>query len=170
MPYDTQLPDLLAQVNRLAYDYADGAGIEFEPFNEFLPAEETERWFRAWTHNPAADASHFRVFGQDGSGGFAAFWTIRQDTDLLDQPVVFMGSEGEIAVVACNFQDYLWLLAAGLGPCEVASFPDEPRIAQPQLAEFARKNALPGRSAHDVMENARHEFSSFHRYIESQCQ
>lgn len=115
MSDETILPELLARANRLVYDYADGAGIEFEPFDEFLSAEETERWFQAWTGNPAADGSHFRVFGQDGSGGYTAIWTVRQDTDLLEQPIVFMGLEGETAVVARSFHDYLWLLAAGLG-------------------------------------------------------
>lgn len=169
MSNENEFPELLAQANRLVYDYADGDGIDFEPFEEFLSAEETERWFRAWTGNPDADGSHFRVFGQDGSGGYAAFWTVRQDADLREQPIVFLGSEGETAVVARSFHDYLSLLAAGLGPCEAASFPEEPRIAQPQLAEFARKNAAPGRSAHEVMEDAKHEFPNFHQFIESQC-
>jgi hypothetical protein len=169
MSDETRFPDLLAQVNRLEYDYADGDGIEFEAYDEFLPTDETERWFRAWTGNSTADASCFRVFGQDATGGYVAFWTVRSDADLLEQPVVFMGSEGQTAVVARHFRDYLWLLAAGLGPCEAACFPEEPRIAQPQLAEFASKHAAPSRTASEVTEDANNEFPTFHQFIESQC-
>lgn len=169
MSDETLLPQLIARANRLVYHYAEGSGIDFEPFHQFLSAEKTERWFQAWTGNPAADGSQFRVFGQDGSGGYAALWTVRPDTDLLEQPVVFMGSEGETAVVARSFHDYLWLLAAGLGPCEAASVPEEPRIAQPQLAQFATMNAAPGKSAHEVMEDAKREFPNFPEFIEAQC-
>ncbi|WP_413459640.1 hypothetical protein [Herbaspirillum huttiense] len=139
MSDETRFPDLLAQANQLEYDDADGDGIEFEPYDEFLSTDETKRWFQSWTGNPTADASCFRVFGQDGTGGYVAFWTIRPDADLLEQPVVFMGSEGQTAVVARSFHDYLWLLAAGLGPLEAACFPEEPRIAQPNLRSSQAK-------------------------------
>lgn len=139
------LPDLVNQANQLRYEYADGDDIEFEPYAAFLSADETTRWFNAWTGNPNADASKFRVFGQDGSGGYAAFWTVRDTPDLLAQPIVFMGSEGEAAILACNFYDYLWLLASGLGPCEATSFPNAARVAQPELKSFAMRNSAPSR-------------------------
>jgi hypothetical protein len=53
----------------------------------------------------------FRVFGQNGAGGYAAFWLVRHDEDLADQPIVFLGSEGETAVVARDLPDVLRLLA-----------------------------------------------------------
>ena len=62
-------------------------------------------------------------FGQDGSGGYVAFWLIRLGEDLLRQPIVYFGSEGEIGVVAANFSDYLWLLAGGIGPVEAIDSP-----------------------------------------------
>lgn len=162
-------PELLSQVNRLAYEYADGDGIEFEPYDEFLSANETSLWFKAWTGNPDADASKFRVFGQDGTGGYVAFWTVRNTSDLLAQPIVFMGSEGETAILARNFYDYLWLLAEGLGPCEATSFPDAPRISQPDLEAFALKNSVPARRAALVLQDARAEFPSFVQDVEAQC-
>ncbi|MFZ6862518.1 hypothetical protein ACO0K7_07775 [Undibacterium sp. Ji67W] len=163
------LPELVCQVNQLPYEYADGDGIEFEPYDTFLSAGETADWFKAWTGNPNADASKFRVFGQDGTGGYAAFWTVRSTADLLAQPIVFMGSEGETAILARNFYDYLWLLAAGLGPCEAASLPDAPRVAQPALESFALKNSAPVRTAAQVLQDARAEFPSFVQDIEAQC-
>jgi hypothetical protein len=122
MSEEISLPNLVSQANCLPYEYADGSGIEFEPFDEFLSASETEHWFRAWTGNPTADSSNFLIFGQDATGGYAAFWTVRHDVDLLQQPVVFLWSEGKTAVLATNFYNYLWLLAAGLGPCEALLF------------------------------------------------
>lgn len=163
------LPKLLYQANQLPYEYADGDGIEFEPYDSFLPADETAHWFQAWTGNPNADASKFRVFGQDGTGGYVAFWTVRNSPDLMAQPIVFMGSEGETAILARNFYEYLWLLAAGLGPCEATSFPDSPRIAQPELESFALRNSSPARTATQVLQDARMEFPSFVLEIEAQC-
>lgn len=165
----TTLPPLLAQANRLVDDCAVGAGIDFEAFDTFLSPEDTQHWFRAWTGNPNADGSLFRVFGQDASGGYAALWTLREDADLLDQAVVFIGSEGETAVIARNLHDYLWLLAAGLGPCEAAAYPEEVRLAPPHLARFAAEHAAPPRSAHEVAADAQGELPSFQNFIESQC-
>lgn len=165
----TPLPELIGRANQLPYDYADGDGIEFEPFDAFLTTNETERWFRAWTGNPVADGSPFRIFGQDASGGYAAIWTARPNCELLEQPVIFLGSEGEMAVVAANFLDYLWVLAAGLGPCEAACFPDAPRRPQPALAEFAKQNAGDFKSVAQVLASAASEFPDFRRLIESQC-
>jgi hypothetical protein len=72
-----------------------------------VPPDETASWFRAWTGNPEADASRFRFFGKDGTGGHASFWRVQPDADLLRQPIVFLGSEGQTAVVACDFHAYL---------------------------------------------------------------
>ncbi|MDJ0345135.1 hypothetical protein QMK19_31840 [Streptomyces sp. H10-C2] len=58
----------------------------------------------------------FRVFGQDGTGGYAAFWLVRPGRSLVEQPVVFLGSEGDVGVVARDLAGYLWLLAEGFGP------------------------------------------------------
>lgn len=166
---NNSLPELLSQVNQLPYDYADGDGIDFEPYDVFLSVDETSHWFRAWTGNSDADASKFRVFGQDGTGGYVAFWTVRNTSDLLVQPIVFMGAEGETAVLARNFYDYLWLLADGMGPCKATSFPESARVPQPELERFALKNSAPARKAAEVLRDARAEFPSFVQDVEAQC-
>ncbi|WP_444844933.1 hypothetical protein [Duganella caerulea] len=163
------MPELVRQANQLPYEYADGDGIDFEPYDEFLSADETAHWFKAWTGNPSADATKFRVFGQDGSGGYAAFWTVRDTPDLLAQPIAFMGSEGETAILARNFYDYLWLLAAGLGPSEATLFPDAPRVVQSKLEAFALRNSAPARTAAQVLQDARAEFPGFAQDIQAQC-
>jgi len=34
-------PELVSEANRLPYEYVDGDGIEFEPYDAFLSADET---------------------------------------------------------------------------------------------------------------------------------
>ncbi|MEZ7158431.1 SMI1/KNR4 family protein [Streptomyces sp. MAD19A] len=92
---DRRLPPALAELARTPVPYADGKGIDFEPYEEFCSAEETTAWTREWTGDPEADGAALRIFGQDGSGGLAALWRARPGRSLTDQPVVFLGSEGQ---------------------------------------------------------------------------
>ena len=71
--WDRTLPAPLAEANALTYDYNEGNGVDFEPYPEFLGPEDTGTWIRAWSGNTELDGSEFRVFGQDGTGGYAAF-------------------------------------------------------------------------------------------------
>jgi hypothetical protein len=83
------------------------------------------------------------VFGQDATGGMAAFWLVRAGEPVAAQPVVFLGSEGDVAVVARDLGSYLWLLAAGFGPLEAAMHPDhesEP-VVDERLVALARRCA-----------------------------
>ncbi|GAA2277823.1 hypothetical protein GCM10010430_74680 [Kitasatospora cystarginea] len=56
----------------MPFDYDGGEGIDFESFDAFLSAEDTTDWLRAWTDNAELTGSNFRVFGQNGSGGYLA--------------------------------------------------------------------------------------------------
>src|SRR5690606_7435913 len=78
-------PQLIAELHEREFDYADGEGMDFEPFQSFLPPEEVQDWFKAWTGNKEADGSKFLVFGKDGSGGFAAIWLANESASVLDQ-------------------------------------------------------------------------------------
>ena len=83
------------------------------------------------------------MFGQDATGGMAAFWLVRAGEPVAAQPVVFLGSEGDVAVVARDLGSYLWLLAAGFGPLEAAMHPDhesEP-VVDERLVALARRCA-----------------------------
>jgi len=163
-------PELLVKLNKLDFDYADGDGIDFEPYAEFLSVEETVSWFRAWTGNEAADGSLFKVFGQDGSGGYAAIWITQPDKELLEQPIVFMGSEGETGVIASDFDSYLWLLACGVGPCEAVAYPDLDREPNTQFLAFARENSShEPLEARTVLEQARSKYPDFADHIDSLC-
>jgi hypothetical protein len=164
------LPPRLAQLHKLKFDYADGNGIDFEPYPAFLSEEETQSWFRAWTGNPKADGRRLLVFGQDGTGGYAAFWVQPGCDDILGQPVVFLGSEGELGVVASDFDDYLWLLAGNHGPVEAVAYPATSGPTNRKFAKFALKHsAQPRMSATEVVSAASAAFPGFKEWVRQQC-
>ncbi|MGW7052636.1 SMI1/KNR4 family protein [Streptomyces sp. NPDC054887] len=172
---DRRFPAGLAAAMAVPFLY-DEDGVGFEPFANFLPADETTDWIRAWTGNGELTGDDFRVFGQDGTGGYAAFWLIRPDWILTDQPVVFLGSEGETAVVARDLDDFLWLLAGGYGPLEATpSFattyePDwtaRPNTRVTAIAERFAPNRR--RSAADVIGLAAREFPDFDSTMMALC-
>jgi hypothetical protein len=163
------MPELLRALLALDFDYADGEGIDFEPFETFLSASETSRWFQAWTGNQDANAADFLVFGQDGTGGYAVIWNVRKDGQLLDQPVAFLGAEGQTGVVASTVYEFLWLLAGGLGPFEAVAYPSE-RPENIQFAAFAIAHSPETKkSAMDVVKQAKAEFPDFEQRILAVC-
>ncbi len=169
MSFEQTLPPLLAELNAIEVDYADGEGIDFEPYQELQSAEDNASWIRAWTGNRELDGAEYRVFGQDGTGGYAAFWLIRPGAALLDQPIVFFGSEGELGVVASSFVDYLWLLGGGIGPAEATEGHGAVRAPQPELAAFAERHGDTPRLPAEVVAAARREFPDFEATIRALC-
>ncbi|CAM5684177.1 hypothetical protein SALBM311S_09133 [Streptomyces alboniger] len=169
---DQQFPAALAAALAIPFDYNDGQGVDFEPFPAFLSEEETTDWFRAWTGNAELSGNDFRVFGQDGTGGYAAFWLTRPSCPLVDQPVVFLGSEGETGVVARDLGAFLWLLAGGFGPWEAASSdePDWTPSPNHDLVAVAERFAADRKqSAVAVIEQATQEFADFDDTIMELC-
>jgi hypothetical protein len=164
------MPKVLKELLELEFEYADGNGMDFEPYSEFLPKEDTRSWLQAWTGNKELSGEQYLVFGQDGTGGYAAIWCIREEKDLLDQPIVFFGSEGELGVIAENFSSFLWLLAGNFGPYEAIAYPNENREANPTFAGFARRhsNSAPI-TPNEVLAKARSEFPTFEDDMRSSC-
>jgi hypothetical protein len=162
MSDNASLPPTMALLHRLEFEDGDGEGIDFEPYQELFPEDETTTWFRSWTGNKSVSGDAYRIFGQDGSGGYAAFWMVRPGRPLADQPIVFFGSEGELGVVAANLNDYLWLLAGGVGPYEAIAYPDDEPEPSEQFTKFASKHA-PGskKTPAEVLAAARAEFPGF---------
>lgn len=168
--FDRTLPTALGEANALDYDYDDGNGVDFEPYTEFQSAEENASWLRAWTGNKDLDGSEYRVFGQDGTGGYAAFWLVRDGEPLTAQPIVFFGSEGELGVVARNLDDYLWLVAGGYGPLEALVDDPEDREINMEAADLAAKHAPAAeKKATEVIRLAREEFPTFEDTIRALC-
>jgi hypothetical protein len=111
-----------------------------------------------------------RLFGQDGTGGLAGFWLVRANAELLEQPVVFFGSEGARCVVAGNFGDFVWLVAAGIGPLEASEYGDDiERAPQPELTAYARAIGGVPVPAAEVLATARAEFPDFDERIQALC-
>src|SRR4051812_8767233 len=121
MAFDTTLPSLLSKLHALQ-DAEERDWMDFEARDEFQSSAENDRWMKAWTGNGEATAQQYRIFGTDGTGGYAAIWLARPTQDLLEQPIVFFGSEGETAVIAKDFAAYTWILAGGCGPYEAAAY------------------------------------------------
>ncbi|MFI6864053.1 SMI1/KNR4 family protein [Streptomyces sp. NPDC050421] len=167
---DRSFPPALAEVGRTKFPYEDDDSIDFEPYEAFEPAEKTTAWLRQWTGDDELDGSAYRVFGQDGTGGLAALWLARPGLPLADQPVVFMGSEGENGVVAGSLSDFLWVLADGLGPCEVVVFQDHASRPDAALTELAERHATtPRRPAREIIAAAQAEFPTFEEDLEKLC-
>jgi hypothetical protein len=159
--FDQTFPDLLAELHELDVDF-DEENIDFEPYQEFLCAEDNTSWIRSWTGNESLSGSEYRVFGQDGTGGYAAFWFARKDKPLLDQPVVFFGSEGELGMVATDFYDYLWLLAGGFGPYEAVESKRHKAKVNAEFTKFAERHAKNRKKKpQDVIAAVKAEFPKF---------
>lgn len=98
-----------------------------------------------------------------------ALWLAKGAAPLLEQPVVFFGSEGELGLVASTVYDYLWVLAAGYGPLEALS-PDNGREPNAQFLKvalaYARKQRRP---AQKVLEDARRAYPAFVRDMQALC-
>ncbi|MFD6275401.1 SMI1/KNR4 family protein [Streptomyces sp. NPDC060209] len=178
--YDRAFPAALAEVAEVDFHYGhDHTGeardegdyrIDFEPDTRFESAEWTTDHFRRWTGNPDVDGNAYLVFGQDGAGGQAMIWRARPGKPLADQPVVFLGSEGEGGVVAGSLSDFLWVLADGYGPMEAAladEFESEP---DEQLTRVAERHATtPRRTTEEIVTEARAEFPTFKEDIHALC-
>ncbi|MEQ1324962.1 SMI1/KNR4 family protein [Acinetobacter soli] len=163
-----QFPNLLTELHQLEFDYADGDGIDFEPYQTFMSKNEASQWLKAWTGNSQADADSLLVFGQDGTGGYAAFWMVNQDNEILDQPIVFLGSEGEIGVVAKDFNDYLWLLAQNHGPLESIECPEDNSKINNTFLNFAKQNSKSNsRPVSEILSDAQNSNPNFKGWIES---
>lgn len=162
-------PKLLELVNDLPYEYRDGEGFDYEPYEQFLDSVETQCWVRAWTDNPLATGDQFLFFGQDGSGGLTGIWKTNAGADLLDQPIVFLGSEGETRVISKNFSDYLWLLASGHSGVETEYLSDE-KEPEEVFVQFAEQHAsTPQRQASVIIADAHDLYPGFEDYISGLC-
>ncbi|CAM5288144.1 hypothetical protein [Streptomyces avidinii] len=102
-----------------------------------------------------------------------AFWLIRPSRPPAEQPVVFLGSEGETGVVARDPGDFLSLLADGFGgPWEAATSYEPDWNARPdqELAAIAEGFAPhQRRTAAAVIELAAEEFPDFDDIIMELC-
>ncbi len=114
---DKPLSPLLRRVNQLPYHWRDGGGVDFRPFEEFVRPAETKAWIQNWAGTSALTGEQLLFFGRDSAGDYSGDWKAIAGADVLDQPIIFLGSDGDAAVIAKNFSDYLCLLASGHTGC-----------------------------------------------------
>ncbi|CAL9332863.1 hypothetical protein SUDANB121_00119 [Nocardiopsis dassonvillei] len=167
-PLSTDVPAYPPALAALA-GHGGGSRPDFEMYPSFENPDETARWFRLWTGDPGADGGEFRFFGVEGAGGYVGLWLVREGAPLEAQPVVFLGSEGETAVLAGDVAGFLWLLAQGVGPVEAMGW-DEPCEPDPDLVRIAERHA-PGtrRDPQEILRLAREEFPGFDDMIQGMC-
>ena len=164
---DRKLPAALEEAHELGF-FEDHEGHDFQPDESFEWSVETTEWWHAWTGNPASGASPFQVFGRDGSGGVAAFWARASGATIETKPIVFLGSEGELCVIARNLDDYLWLLANGVGPLEIVDGLHRVPEQIPALVALARRHSgISSRPIEAVISAAEAELPALTALIES---
>ncbi|MBB2947355.1 hypothetical protein FB565_007123 [Actinoplanes lutulentus] len=164
---DRVLPSALDEAHNLGF-FWEHDGYDFQPDTEFEWSVETTEWWHVWTNNTAAGDAPFRVFGVDGSGGKVAFWARVPGASIEGQPIVFLGSEGEICVVAHDLNDYLWLLANGVGPLEmVDGIHRDPEPVAALVAHAQRQTGTSARSLKAVLDAAASELPALTALIES---
>jgi hypothetical protein len=170
---DLDLPPALAAALALVLDVRRNEpwehGFDLEPYPAFLSAQATDRSFGPISPECERPSGHFRVFGLEGAGGHMAFWLVRRGVPLTDQPVVFLGSEGEAVVVTSDLADLLWMLAQGYGPME-AGMPEWRRadwsaVERPRLVAIAERYA-PGRRrpVQELIAAAQQEYLDFEQF------
>ena len=84
-----------------------------------------------WARNPAVD-EQMLTFAMDGAGGQFTLWR-QPGRELLDNPVVQLGDDGELHVLAPDFPSFVSLVASGVNLFTRST--DELSPA-PQLQEF----------------------------------
>jgi hypothetical protein len=162
-----ELPAALAEAHRSGF-FEDHDGYDFEPDDAFSPAAEMLEWWRAWTGDATAGVPPLKVFGRDGSGGLVAFWAKDEGSAIEAQPVVFLGSEGELAVIAADLGGYLWLLANGVGPLEtVDGVQREPEPIEPLVSIARRFTGVGERPVAAVISAARAEQDALTVFVEA---
>lgn len=159
-------PAALAEVARVDFPYDSDEDVDFEPYGEFRPDEDTAYWLPLWTGTDRLDPKDFLVIGQDGSGGYAIIWRAKEGAAVSEQPVVFMGSEGEHGVIASDLGDFLWLLADGSGPYEAVEEPERASKPNAELTAIAERWAAEARkTAVEVIALAQERYPEFERVI-----
>lgn len=112
-----EIPALMLRFNALITDTWDEVRksdvdfFDYEPYDDFQSREDTDDTIFNGDEYEGHDEiiDQFLVFGQDGTGGGYAIWLKNKGAELLDQPIVQFGSEGENVGIACNFYEFIWL-------------------------------------------------------------
>jgi hypothetical protein len=156
-------PPQLTEARQVLHDWeSTGAGAI-----DFLIYEARSTHFMAPLPKADEHEAEFYAFGADGTGSTVAFWLVH-DAPLAEQPVVFIGSEGDDnRPVAQNLPELLALLAAGIGPRE-AALPEDEALPVPGMNDVLNKY-YPGyllRSPKQIVDDAMAQYGDFAERME----
>ncbi|MFX9004039.1 SMI1/KNR4 family protein, partial [Acinetobacter baumannii] len=77
------------------------------------------------------------------------------------------GSEGEMGVVAKDFDDYLWLLSQNHGPFESIEYPEANTQINNDFLTFAKQNSKTNtRPVLEIINDAQNSYPNFKTWIE----
>lgn len=136
----------------------------YQSFNEqYKPSD--------WTRNPKSDEELWS-FGMDGTGGQVALWRHEPNVKLEDRPVVMLGSEGEVSPIASDLPSFLYLVANGMGPYEIAfDMLTGDEEANEEMLEWINeqwpKRKFP--DAKKIIKDAKSKFKHFEKHLRAQC-
>lgn len=105
MTTTNQLPTIFAGL-------AD-AGIEYAEFELGNP-DESDSNLGSWLGALPKDGSRVVVFAQDGTGSLFGVWLRPEHADVETAPVIYLGSEGETAVLAKDPRAFIELLGSAM--------------------------------------------------------
>ena len=152
MKYDYEAPQVIKELYELDYDTEDNC-LDFEPYENFMSPEETASLLENWTGDKNYKGQEYRVFGRKASGCEYAIWLVKENVQLLEQPVVLLDSEGQAYTVATNYSDFLWVLIA---------LEDE---VNSSVKDYVLKNTTtPQRDIEDILHEANEKYD-FYEYI-----
>jgi hypothetical protein len=77
----------------------------------FTLEKDSDAWLTHWLGYPSQIVDSVLGIATNGAGDLLAFWLYDQ-RDLENAPIVFVGHEGNVSVIANNFSDLLLLLTA----------------------------------------------------------
>lgn len=136
----TTLPTLFNTFEQFATEYSDFAeGV-------YLYADFDKETLTAWGGVEDGEfIERLHIFaGANGSGSDYAFWQNTDDTDLENAPIVVLGDEGGLHVVAQNFKEWLSLLSLD---SEIMALPDDAYFSEMSEEEKAEYDWQPSEFA-----------------------
>ncbi|MFV8752832.1 hypothetical protein ACNOYE_19990 [Nannocystaceae bacterium ST9] len=97
---------------KLFHALAD-AGIEHAEF-ELSDPEDSDSNIQAWLGALPKDGSRVVTFAQDGTGSLFGVWLRAGHADLETAPIIYLGSEGETAVLGKDPRAFIELLGSAM--------------------------------------------------------
>ena len=151
---------------RTLCDYLDAHGYSISGCFEISTIGDQD--MAAWFPNDEAMQHQFAVFGRGSTGSVYALW-LREGTEADKAPVVVLGSEGEMLVLATNCSEFCRLLGCGYDELEwddLTKPSPEWEAAQP-LRDWlkARLNMDCPRTGEDIVAAATRQYPDFEDFV-----